>query len=61
MHPPIVKKYVHFICTALLFESVSCDNLALEASKNDTQLNSEIGCTAACMERNVTAVRILAK
>lgn len=58
MHP-IVIKYMHLACFALLFESISCDNLALEASRDDVLLNREAGCVAACMEKNVTAVRVL--
>lgn len=54
----IVIKYVQLFCIALLFDNVSCDNLSLEASRDDVLLNRETGCMAACMEKNETAVRI---
>lgn len=55
----IVLKYVQLFCIALLFDNVSCDNISLEASRNDMLLNREVGCMAACMEMNLTAVRIV--
>lgn len=57
----IVLKYVQLFCIALLFDNVSCDNISLEASRNDMLLNREVGCTAACMQMNLTAVRIFIK
>lgn len=55
----IVIKYVQLFCIALLFDNVSCDNHSLEASRDDVLLNREAGCTAICLERNLTAVRKL--
>ncbi|XP_055325419.1 tyrosine-protein kinase receptor torso-like isoform X2 [Sitodiplosis mosellana] len=52
----IVLKYVQLFCIALFFDNVSCDNISLEASRNDMLLNQEVGCTAACMQTNSTAV-----
>lgn len=52
----IVLKYVQLFCIALLFDNVSCDNISLEASRNDMLLNREVGCMAACMQMNLTAV-----
>lgn len=52
----IVIKYVQLFCIALLFDNASCDNLPLEASRDNLFLNCQAGCTAVCMERNLTAV-----
>lgn len=53
----IVIKYVQLFCIAFLFDNVSCKNLRLDASHDDALLNCQAGCTAVCMERNLTAVK----
>lgn len=57
MHPVVIK-YVQLVCVAFLFDNISCDNLSLEASRDDFWLNREASCMAACMEKNLTAVSI---
>lgn len=47
---------VQLFCIFLLFDNIHCDNTRLNASQDGLLLNREVGCTAACMGRNVSAV-----
>ncbi|XP_031631227.1 tyrosine-protein kinase receptor torso-like isoform X2 [Contarinia nasturtii] len=51
----VILQLVQLFCTALLFDIIACHNLSLESSRNDTLLNTEVSCTAICMDRNQTA------
>lgn len=52
----IIVKCVQLFCITLLFENVFCDNIPLNASRDDVLLYHEIGCGAACMVKHVSAV-----
>lgn len=52
----IIVKCVQLFCIAILFENIYCDKIPLNGSRDDVLLNHEVGCTAACMAKNVSAV-----
>lgn len=54
----IVIKCLQSFCIAHLFANVYCDNILLDASRDDVLLNREAGCMATCMIKNVTSVRM---
>lgn len=54
----IVLKYVQLVCVAFFFDTIKCDNLPLEAARDDILLNREAACMAACMETNLTSVNL---
>lgn len=53
---PIVLKYLQFVCVAVLFEKINCDQLQLNSETDNKLLHGIIGCTALCMNKNFTLV-----
>lgn len=55
----IVVKYLQIFCIALLSGNIICDSLTLNTSIDDEKkLIREATCTATCLQRNLTAVRV---
>lgn len=47
---------MHFICIAVFFDNVSCDQISVGASKADYTLLGETACTAVCMTKQQNMV-----
>lgn len=58
---PIVLKYIQFICVAVLFEKINCDQLQLDNPNNDHLLYQTIGCTAICLNSDSKLVILTLK